>query len=214
MSMSEKALVPMQPDQVNPYLDSADILIIGNGIAGLTAALEARTLAPDKRIVVITEQIHPTINTPALKQFATGKLTRDQLLAYPAGTEWQERIHVVTAHVEEIHARGKYVTLQGNRGFGYESLLLATGSSPNYLPANLPGRHFDGVIALHRLQDYMDLRRRLSEVSEVVVIGGGAHAIETVQCLLSLGVQVNWLIRSATLMPRILDEMASDMVLD
>src|SRR6266702_1758812 len=176
MSTQDRALVPMQPDEDKPririptgndavggnaaastlsvsqsernYLDSADILIIGNGIAGLTAALEARTLAPDKRIVVITEQIHPTINTPALKQFATCKLTREQLLAYPAGTEWQERMHVVTAHVEEIHARGKYVTLQGNRGFGYESLLLATGSVPNWLPAHLPGRHFDGVITL------------------------------------------------------------------
>src|SRR6266700_3685114 len=130
MSMSEKALVPMQPDQENPYLDSADILIIGNGIAGLTAALEARTLAPDKRIVVITEQIHPTINPPALKQFATGKLSREQLLAYPAGTERAERIHVVNAHVEEIEAQSKYVGLSGNRCFGYDSLLIATGSSP------------------------------------------------------------------------------------
>src|SRR5450755_1108796 len=46
--------------------ECADIVIIGNGIAGLTAALEARDLAPSASIAVITDQSHPTINTPAL----------------------------------------------------------------------------------------------------------------------------------------------------
>ena len=68
-------------------VDNAEIVIVGNGITGLTAAVEARRLAPDKRIVMITDQNHPTINTPALKQFAISKLTREQLLAHPARTE-------------------------------------------------------------------------------------------------------------------------------
>jgi len=59
--------------------NNADIVIVGNGIAGLTAAIEARRLAPALRIAIITEQSHPTINTPALKQFAIGKLERQQL---------------------------------------------------------------------------------------------------------------------------------------
>jgi len=196
-----------------PYLDNADIVVIGNGIAGLTAALEARSLAPDKRIAIITDQIHPTINTPALKQFAVGKLTREQLLAYPAGTERAERIHIVSGRVEEIHAQSKYVMLAGGNGFGYSSLLIATGSTPTGLSEDLPGRNFDGVMTLHRLQDYLNLRRRLSEVSEAVVIGGGAHAIETVMGLLHWGIHVNWLIRSKTFMSNILDAPASQMVL-
>jgi NADPH-dependent 2,4-dienoyl-CoA reductase/sulfur reductase-like enzyme len=213
MSRQDRAIVPIQAAADKPYLDSADFVIIGNGIAGLTAALEARRLAPDKRIVMITDQIHPTINTPALKQFATGKLNREQLLAYPAGTERMERIHVVTARVQEIHAKSKYVTLNGDRGFGYGTLLIATGSAPTGLPANLPGRDFDGVLTLHRLQDYMDLRRRLPEVEQIVVIGGGVHAIETVMGMLFWGIRVHWLIRSSTFMPRVLDEISSEMVL-
>src|SRR5258708_7651932 len=184
MSMYQRAAVAAQRQLSNAHLDGADIVIIGNGIAGLTAAVEARRMAPDKRIVIVTDQIHPTINTPALKQFAIAKLTREQLLAYPAGTERRERIHLVTGRVEEVHANSKYVTLSGGRGFGYESLLIATGSAPGGLPADLPGRDFDGVMTLHRLQDYLDLRRRLGEVSEAVVVGGGVHAIETVMGLL------------------------------
>src|SRR5437867_11967032 len=122
--------------------ESADIVVVGNGIAGLTAAVEARRLSPSAQIAIITEQNHPTINTPALKQFAIGKLTREQLLAYPAGTERAQRIHVINARVEEIHAQKNYVCLTGGRGFGYESLLIATGSAATGLPQNLPGRDF------------------------------------------------------------------------
>jgi NADPH-dependent 2,4-dienoyl-CoA reductase/sulfur reductase-like enzyme len=194
--------------------DQADIVIVGNGIAGLTAAVEARRLEPEKSIVIVTSQSHPTINTPALKQFAIGKLAREQLLAYPAGTERLQRIHLVNATVEEIHAQEGYVRLAGGQGFGYGSLLLATGNKPTGLPADMPGQDFDGVMTLHRLYDYLDLRRRLNEVEEAVVIGGGAHAIETVMGLLYLGIRVHWLIRSETFMPRMLDRQASDMVLE
>ena len=195
-------------------VDNAEIVIVGNGIAGLTAAIEARKLAADKRIVVITDQNHPTINTPALKQFAIGKLTREQLLAHPAGTERTQRIHVINARVEEIQAQKKYVCLTGGRGFGYESLLIATGSVATGLPQNLPGRDFDGVLTLHRLNDYLDMRRRLSEIEDAVVVGGGSHAIETVVSLLYWGIRVHWLIRSDTFLPRMLDRPASDMVLE
>jgi NADPH-dependent 2,4-dienoyl-CoA reductase/sulfur reductase-like enzyme len=214
MSSQDRALVPAQQHNGQPYMERADIVIIGNGIAGLTAAVEARRLAPDQRIVIVTDQIHPTINTPALKQFAIGKLEREQLLAYPAGTERRERIHVVNSRVEAIHANSKYVTLRGNRGFGYGSLLIATGGSPMGLDEKIPGRNFDGVLTLHRLQDYLDLRRRLPEVSEAIVIGGGVHAIETVMGLLYWGIRVHWLIRGKTFMRGMLDGPASEMVLE
>lgn len=195
-------------------IDKAEIVIVGNGIAGLTAAVEVRRFEPDKQVVIMTSQSHPTINTPALKQFAIGKLTREQLLAYPPGTERLQRIHVVNALVEEIRAQESYIRLAGGQGFGYTTLLLATGSRPTGLPADLPGQDFDGILTLHRLHDYLDLRRRLNEVEEAVVIGGGSHAIETAMGLLHWGIRVHWLIRSQTFLPRMLDRHASDIVLD
>ncbi len=211
----KQALVPsLYQNRQAATLDRADILIVGNGIAGLTAAVEARRLAPDKRIAIITDQLHPTINTPALKQFAIGKVAREQLLAYPVGTERAERIHVINSRVNSINAQSRYVLLNDNRGFGYESLLIATGSAPMGLSESIPGRQFDGVLTLHRLKDYLDLRRRLSEVEEAVVIGGGVHAIETVMGLIYWGIRVHWLIRGRTFMGRILDTPASEMVLN
>ncbi|HEV2579421.1 MAG TPA: FAD-dependent oxidoreductase, partial [Ktedonobacteraceae bacterium] len=164
----------------------------------------------------ITEQSHPTIHTPALKQFAIGKLKQEQLLAYPAGIEHAQEIEMVNARVEEIVSRGKYVRLSDGRDFGYDALLLATGSKANGLPAGMPGSSFDGVLTLHRLSDYLDLRRRLElrEVKEAVVIGGGTHAFENVMGLLYLGVRVHWLIRGSTFLPNTLDSIASELALE
>ena len=202
------------PQNSRPSLDSADIVIIGNGIAGLTASVEARRRDPDARIVIVTDQNHPTINTPALKQFAVGKVSREQLLAYPVGTERSNRIHLINGHVDEIHAQRKFIALKGGRTLGYGSLLIATGSSPMGLPANIPGRDFDGVLTLHRLTDYLDLRRRLGEVEDAVVIGGGVHAIETVMGLMHCGIKAHWLIRGETFLGKMLDQPASKMVLE
>ena len=192
------------------------MVIVGNGIAGLTAALEARRLAPERSIAIVTEQSHPTINAPALKHFAFGKVAQEQLLAYPAGTERAQHIEVINAHVEEIASKEKFVTLNDGSIFGYDSLLLATGSRPRGLPSGVPGRTFDGVLTLHRLADYLDLRRRLRlhEVQEAVVVGGGTHAMENVIGLLRGGIRVYWLLRSATFLPGMLDSTASEMVLE
>jgi len=193
--------------------NNADIVIVGNGIAGLTAAIEARRLAPALRIAIITEQSHPTINTPALKQFAIGKLERQQLLTYPVGTERDQRIQLIHARVVEINAQGQFVRLANGSAFGYGSLLLATGSIATGLPTHLPGRDFDGAMTLHRLHDYMNLRRRLHEIEDVVVIGSGAHAIETVTSLLHLGFRTHWLIRGKTCLSRVLDLHSSELLI-
>lgn len=194
----------------------ADILIVGNGIAGLTAALEARRLDPDRRVTIVTEQSHPTIHTPALKQFAIGKLSQEQLLAHPAGTERRASIQILNARVEAIQSKGNSVRLSNGHEMDYQSLLLATGSTPAGLPTDMPGRDFDGVLTLHRLGDYLNLQRRLRlhEVKEAVVIGGGTHAIETVMALLHWGVRAHWLIRGATFLSHVLDQTASDIVLE
>jgi NAD(P)H-nitrite reductase large subunit len=210
-----KALsIRMQQHDVTVTLERADIVIIGNGIAGLTAAIEARRYDADKRIVIITDQAHPTINTPALKQYSINRLKREQLLAYPPGTEQSLNVHVINAHVEKIHAGSKYLDLAGNRAFGYGRLLIATGSQPVGLPEETPGLTFDGVITLHRLNDYLDLRRRLPEVREAVVIGGGTHANEVVMSLLHWGIRVHWLIRGKKFLSRTLDDTASEIVLN
>lgn len=197
----------------------ADLVIIGNGIAGMTAAIETRKLDPAMRIVIVTEQNHPTINTPVLKQFTVGGLSREQLVAYPLGTERTLGLEMLHARVTHIRQASSELVFADGSTYGYRSLLLATGSRPASLPATLPGKDLDGVLTLHRLKDYLSLVRRLQvrgigEVREVVVVGGGIHAGETVESLLRRGLVVHWLLRRERMYSRVLDKRASDLALE
>jgi NAD(P)H-nitrite reductase large subunit/ferredoxin len=196
--------------------DWAPVVILGNGIAGMTAALEARRLAPDLPITLITKQNHPTIHTPALKQFCMRAIEREQLLAFPQGTERNASLSMIHAEVVRLNTIEKCLHFASGQSYGYESLLLATGSTPQHLPASMPGYDLDGVITLHRLRDYLDLERRLrtGEVQTVVVIGGGVHASETVTSLLRLQVKVHWILRGNIFYSRMLDTRASAIALD
>ena len=190
----------------------ADIIIIGNGIAGCVAAIEARRHDPQAEIVMVTEQNHPTINTPALKQFGAGHLELDQLLAYPPGTERRLRIGVMHQRVDHLDTAARQVRLHSGLTITYERLLLATGSRPVGFDA-LPGGDFDGVVTLHNLAQYLDLRRRLPSVSSALVIGGGYHAAETALLLARARVRVCWLIRGRGMLSGQLDARASELLL-
>ncbi len=199
--------------------ERADLVIIGNGIAGMTTAIEARKLEPRMRIVIVTTQNHPTINTPVLKQFTVGGLAREQLVAYPLGTERTLDLEMLHARVTHIRAAGNELVFADGSTYGYQSLLIATGSRPVSLPSALPGYDLDGVLTLHRLPDYLNLQRRLQvrdegEVREVVVVGGGIHAGETVEGLVRRGLVVHWLLRGDRVHSRVLDRRASDLTLE
>ena len=195
-------------------MDRADLIVIGNGIGGLTTAIETRKRVPNMNIVLVTDQGYPTINTPALKQYAAGRLTPDELPAYPPGTERSYDIHVVREHVERIDTAAQAIGLSEDRWFGYKHLVIATGSAPNGLPDYTPNAQLDGVLTLHRLEDYRDLRRRLPAVRHAVVVGGGVHAAETVIALRKWHIQVHWLIRGEHFLSKQLDQEASNLILN
>lgn len=197
----------------DPTENQADLVVVGNGIAGCIAAIETRSHAPDAHITIITEQNHPTINTPALKQFGAGRLELEDLLAYSAGTEQQLGIRVIHQRAIALEPTRHQVRLANGSAVHYRSLLLATGARAIHLATSVPGHDFDGVLALHTLENYLDLRRRLPTTSSAVVIGGGYHAAETAMLLRRHRIKVTWLIRSRSLLPRLLDPAASDLLL-
>ena len=92
-------------------VDRADVVIVGFGIAGMTAAREAHRMAPQASIAIVSAQNHPTIYYPALKQFLMGRLGREQLVAIPPDMERIQQIAVLRATVEQIATREKRVQL-------------------------------------------------------------------------------------------------------
>lgn len=204
---------PLTEAGVRPFPARADIVIIGAGITGQTAAVEAHKLAPERSIALITDQEYSTIHTPALKQFLRRKLAPEQLLAFPPPSKYPEGIDIIHAHAQQINPKRHMLGLSGDRTIKYGSLLIATGSVSRRLPSSLPGATLDGVLTFHQLQDYLDLHKRLPSITDAVVIGGGLHACDTAMGLAERGIHVQWLIRGNIFLHDILDSESSKLVL-
>ncbi len=186
-------------------------VIIGNGIAGATAAEVLRAEDSAATITVIADDPFPVYYRPALKDYLAGRIPEDKLLARPASFYQDHNIRFLPDRVVRIQAAQHLVQLQSGRQMGYDRLLLANGARPASL--RCPGLDLVGVYTLRTVADYQALLENLSATRRVVVSGSGTLALETVETLRHRGYAVTHLIRRRTLWSEILDATASDLVL-
>lgn len=186
-------------------------VVIGNGIAGVTAAETLRTETTSAEITVIADDPFPVYYRPALKDYLAGRVREDKLWARPTSFYQDQRIRFLSERVTAIQAGQHLVELQGGRQVGYYRLLLACGARASTL--HCPGMHLAGVTTLRTVADYQAVQQRLHRTRRVVVSGSGTLALETVETLRHRGFEVTHLIRRRTLWSEILDPTASDLVL-
>lgn len=186
-------------------------VIVGNGIAGVTAAETLRVEDSSVDITVIADNPFPVYNRPALKDFLAGRVSEDKLWMRPKSFYQDRHIRFQVDRVVGIQVGQHSLQLQSGRQLGYRRLLLASGARPRRLYC--PGANLAGVSTLRTVADYQGVLNRLSHVRRIVVCGGGPLAVETVEILHHRGYQVTHLLRRRTLWPEILDKTASDLVL-
>src|SRR5579859_2357932 len=100
-------------------------LIIGNGIAGVTAAEILREEAPDAHISVVSDDQYLVYYRPALKDYLAGRVHEDKLWARSGSFYQDHRIRFLADRVVGIQAGQHAVQLQSGRQVGYDRLLLA-----------------------------------------------------------------------------------------
>jgi NADPH-dependent 2,4-dienoyl-CoA reductase/sulfur reductase-like enzyme len=186
-------------------------VVIGNGIAGITAAETLRAEDTSADIAVIADNPLPVYNRPALKDFLAGRASEDTLWMRPRSFYQDLRIHFFMERATGIQVNQHSVQLQSGRQVGYRKLLLATGARARQL--SCPGTSLAGVTTLRSVADYKRALNYFGYVRSVVVIGSGPLAIETVEILHHLGHQVTHLLRHSMLWSEVLDKTASDLVL-
>jgi len=186
-------------------------VIIGNGIAGVTAAevLRAEDSAAD--ITVVADDPFPVYYRPALKDYLAGRVREDKLWARPASFYQDQRIRFLSDRVVGIQVGQHSVQLQSGQQVEYHRLLLANGARPSTLKC--PGLDLAGVTTLRTVADYQEVQSRLSSARRIVVTGSGTLALETIETLRHRGYQVIHLLRRHTLWSEVLDATASDLVL-
>ena len=186
-------------------------VIVGNGIAGITAAEMLRGEDAACSITVVADDPYPAYYRPALKDYLGGRLLEEKLWARPSTYYREQRIRFVPGRIVGIDTRQHFAHLHNGKRMAYDRMLLANGARPRTLSCS--GLDLAGVSTLRTIADYQEILRRLQHVNRVVVVGSGTLALESAETLRHRGYEVTHLIRGNTLWSEVLNAVASDMVL-
>ncbi|NOY14551.1 MAG: FAD-dependent oxidoreductase [Deltaproteobacteria bacterium] len=189
---------------------SRKILILGGGIAGLTAAEEARKRLADAEITLLCKEACAPYYRLNLTRFLAGEVTEAEL---PIQTDvWfdQQRINLIKGEALQIDRRQKQVSLRDGRTLSYDRLILTNGSHPFVPP--IPGATHDGVFTLRTINDAHRILERLQPGLPCVCIGGGLLGLETAAALARQGAAVTILEGHSWLMPRQLPQTAGELL--
>lgn len=196
------------------YTNNTDekFLIIGNGIAGLSAAEAIRARNKTCSIVMVTNEEYLTYNRPMLTKSLLAGFTADQIAVYDKKWYEENNINVVTGKaVEKIDTKNKEVIANGNFALKYDKLIYACGADC-FIPP-IAGADKENVIAIRRLSDANKVQDMLKDIKNVVVIGGGVLGLEAAWEISKSKTKVTVVEIADRIMPRQLDEKASEILL-
>ncbi|AMD30648.1 FAD-dependent oxidoreductase [Acidilobus sp. 7A] len=184
-----------------------EILVIGGGAAGMSAASWARRKAPEARITVL-ERTNIISHAPCGVPYYIGGLFKDYWLLQAYDVKFfreRRNIEVLTnAEAEELDVRSRVVVARvgGQRAkLEFDRLIVATGARPRRL-LSADAR----VLYVHHPADAEAARRAAEAAREVTVVGGGVLGVEVAEQLRNMGKAVHLVHRGPYLMSRDLDE--------
>ncbi|MHA1681820.1 MAG: NAD(P)/FAD-dependent oxidoreductase [Promethearchaeota archaeon] len=171
------------------YLHIMNVVIIGNGVAGVTVASKLRTLDPDVSITIYTEENYGYYSRIGLPGLISGEKTVENIVMRKA--EWYDgkgiKLHLST-RVEAVDAKRKTVTLEGGDVVSFNKLCISTGAH-NWMPP-VDNSGIDGVFTLRTIDDALDIKQYVVDKKRVVCVGGGVLGLEASRKLKKLGLDV------------------------
>jgi nitrite reductase (NADH) large subunit len=191
--------------------DIRKVVILGAGIAGLTAAEEARRQAPEVKITLVSrEQVLPYYRLN-LTRFLAGEVAEEDLFIQHQDWFDAQRIEHITCEAQEIDCAARRVTLRDNRQLDYDRLILTNGAHP-FIPP-IPGANREGVMVLRTLEHARKMIENLRPGSRAVCIGGGLLGLESAWAMQRRGAEVTVLEGFGWLLPRQLPPTAAALLL-
>jgi nitrite reductase (NADH) large subunit len=179
-------------------------LIVGNGVAGTTAAEHIRKQGGHGSITMATDEAFPFYWRVRLTEYVAGDITEQNLMARK--DEWykEQKIELkLETRVRGVDRAKKEVIFDDSQRIAYDRLLIAAGSHSFIPPIN--GSDKKGVFALRSIQDARDIVSWSKGIQDVVLIGGGLLGLEAGNALRKLGKKVMVVEFFPRLLPRQLD---------
>ena len=187
------------------------VVIIGNGIAGITCARNLRKLDDQVRITVISGESKYFFSRTALMYVYMGHMKFDHIQPYENWFWEKNRIELKEAWVEKVDFQGKNLVFKTGEKLGYDDLVIGSGSKPNKF--GWPGQDLKGVQGLYSKQD-LELMEESTQsgVERAVIVGGGLIGIEMAEMLAYKKIPVTFLVREVGFWDNILPKEESLLV--
>lgn len=182
---------------------AVDFLLIGGGLASVTAAEALRLEGATGSIMILSDEEHPPYRRPSLsKRYLLGTVDDAQTLLHSDKFYCDHGITLaLNTRVIAVHPAQKVVTIAGGEQLRYRRLLVATGAIPVRL--SVPGATLTGVHSLRSKADCNAIRRSAANAKQVVVLGGNFIGMEVAMSLTELGLRVTILERGGEVLPHL-----------
>jgi NAD(P)H-nitrite reductase large subunit len=171
------------------------IVIIGNGISGVTAARHIRKLS-DKLITIVSAETDYFFSRTALMYVYMGHMKFEHTQPYEPWFWKKNRIDLLKGFVKAIDTNGQILHFLNGDNLHYDKLIIATGSKSNKF--GWPGQDLKGVQGLYHKQDLDNLEIYAPDnktCKRAVIVGGGLIGIELAEMLHSRHIPVTFLVR-------------------
>ena len=188
------------------------IVIIGNGISGVTAARHIRKLS-DKKITIVSTETDYFFSRTALMYVYMGHMTFEHTQPYENWFWKKNNIDLKKGYVKHIETKSKTLHFENGDIMAYDKLIIATGSKPNKF--GWPGQDLDGVMGMYHKQDLENLEKHAPNrkvCKRAVIVGGGLIGIELAEMLNSRNIPVTFLVRENSFWNGVLPEGESAMI--
>jgi NAD(P)H-nitrite reductase large subunit len=168
------------------------IVIIGNGISGITAARNIRKRSNDN-ITVISGETEHFFSRTALMYIYMGHMKYENTKPYEDWFWKKNKIELLKDYVEKVEPESKQLVLRSKGNLNYDILIIASGSKSNKF--GWPGQDLKGVQGLYSFQDLELMEQNSKGIKHAVIVGGGLIGIEMAEMLLTRKIGVTILVR-------------------
>ncbi|MBM3500465.1 MAG: pyridine nucleotide-disulfide oxidoreductase [Armatimonadetes bacterium] len=190
---------------------TAKVLIVGAGIAGLSALEAIREAAPGAELTLISRERELPYYRLNLTRYLAGEVTEDELPIHPAAWYEEQGIRMLLGEeVGELRPGEHGVVLCSQEVVPYERLILTAGAHP-FIPP-VAGAHREGVFSVRTVEDARELLTALRPGVRCLVVGGGLLGLETAAALGRRGAEATVLEGHEWLMPRQLNRRAGELL--
>jgi len=202
----------MRPQSTSDGHDDSYV-IIGDGIAGSSAAEVLADQTADADITVLTSENEPLYNRILIKEYAKGTVPEETVRIHDR--TWYDERGIgleLGARVRTVETDNRAVVTEDDERYQYDKLLVATGGSPRSLP--VPNADADGITSFWTIEDARQIRQQAAKADSGTIIGGGLLGIDYAAIAATQDVDAHYLIREDRWFSRAMSETGAAIVHD